>query len=278
MKISNQNLSFNPATKTAKLENPEISARQFLKHVAADLVNTNGTVKSGYLRLNAGAKEVTVTGGHMGSGATAATKLVVQLVEQAYGGHASEALQTYLSNTSGKGDSVGKIGTQSFVALVRTLEGDALKEGHGAADQKLLTARVANHRLQTQHLQPLQAPLLAAHPMQEMLLEQMNNQLHAEDEEARLEAQVQVQVPIQAPADAPDAAPPHPMLALAPYEAPITAIRSYNESPRVLRRLQTLRRWSHEQEIESFFTRNACTRCAHGAGASWRVPLFVGCN
>jgi len=50
------------------------------------------------------------------------------------------------------------------------------------------------------------------------------------------------------------------------------------ESPRVLRRLQTLRRWSHEQEIESFFTRNARTRCAHGAGASWRVPLFVGCN
>ena len=51
-----------------------------------------------------------------------------------------------------------------------------------------------------------------------------------------------------------------------------------SESPRVLRRLQTLRRWSHEQEIESFFTRNARTRCAHGAGASWRVPLFVGCN
>ena len=30
-----------------------------------------------------------------------------------------------------------------------------------------------------------------------------------------------------------------------------------NESPRVLRRLQTLRRWSHEQEIKSFFTRGA---------------------
>ena len=29
------------------------------------------------------------------------------------------------------------------------------------------------------------------------------------------------------------------------------------ESPRILRRLQTLRRWSHEQEIKSFFTRGA---------------------
>ena len=37
------------------------------------------------------------------------------------------------------------------------------------------------------------------------------------------------------------------------------------ESPRVLRRLQPLRRWSHEQEIKSFFPRSARTRCAHGA-------------
>jgi len=48
------------------------------------------------------------------------------------------------------------------------------------------------------------------------------------------------------------------------------------ESPRVLRRLQTLRRWSHEQEIESFFTRNAPTRCTHGAGTPGRVPIPVG--
>ena len=39
------------------------------------------------------------------------------------------------------------------------------------------------------------------------------------------------------------------------------------ESPRILRRLQTLRRWSHEQEIKSFFTRGACTRCSDGARA-----------
>jgi transposase len=34
-----------------------------------------------------------------------------------------------------------------------------------------------------------------------------------------------------------------------------------------------LRRWSHEQEIESFFTRNARTRCIHGAGTLGRVPI-----
>jgi 2,4-dienoyl-CoA reductase-like NADH-dependent reductase (Old Yellow Enzyme family) len=48
------------------------------------------------------------------------------------------------------------------------------------------------------------------------------------------------------------------------------------ESPRVLRRLQTLRRWSHEQEIKSFFTRNARTRCTHGAGTPRRVPIPLG--
>ena len=39
------------------------------------------------------------------------------------------------------------------------------------------------------------------------------------------------------------------------------------ESPRLLRRLQTLRRWSHEQEIKSFFTRGPRTRCSLGARA-----------
>ena len=48
------------------------------------------------------------------------------------------------------------------------------------------------------------------------------------------------------------------------------------ESPRELRRLRTLRRWSHEQEIKSFFTRNARTRCTHGAGAPGRVPIPLG--
>jgi len=44
------------------------------------------------------------------------------------------------------------------------------------------------------------------------------------------------------------------------------------ESPRVLRRLQTLRRWSHEQEIKSFFTRNARTRCLRGARSHKVTP------
>ena len=49
-----------------------------------------------------------------------------------------------------------------------------------------------------------------------------------------------------------------------------------SESPRILRRLHTLRRWSHEQEIKPFFTRGARTRCPHGARTPRRVPLPVG--
>ncbi|PIT71874.1 hypothetical protein B9Z41_16530, partial [Limnohabitans sp. JirII-31] len=45
--------------------------------------------------------------------------------------------------------------------------------------------------------------------------------------------------------------------------------REDSESPRVLRRLQPLRRWSYEQ-IKSFFPRSARTRCSHVARASWR--------
>jgi hypothetical protein len=41
------------------------------------------------------------------------------------------------------------------------------------------------------------------------------------------------------------------------------------ESPRDLRRLQPLRRWSHEQEIKSFFPRSSRTRCSHGSRAPW---------
>jgi len=49
-----------------------------------------------------------------------------------------------------------------------------------------------------------------------------------------------------------------------------------SESPRILRRLQTLRRWSHEQEIKPFFTRDARTRCSDGARAPRGVPIPVG--
>jgi hypothetical protein len=55
-------------------------------------------------------------------------------------------------------------------------------------------------------------------------------------------------------------------------------VRYEYESPRILRRLQPLRRWSHEQEIKSFFPRSSRTRCAHGAGPPWRVRIPVGCH
>jgi len=59
------------------------------------------------------------------------------------------------------------------------------------------------------------------------------------------------------------------------HTCPIELIKG-SESPRELRRLQTLRRWSHEQEIKPFFTRSAPTRCPYGAGAQRRVLLVVG--
>ena len=48
-----------------------------------------------------------------------------------------------------------------------------------------------------------------------------------------------------------------------------------SESPRVLRRLQPLRRWSHEK-VNQVFTGSARTRCTHGARAPWRIPIPVG--
>jgi AAA+ superfamily predicted ATPase len=47
------------------------------------------------------------------------------------------------------------------------------------------------------------------------------------------------------------------------------------ESPRILRRLKSLRGLSHE-EIKQVFTRGSGTRSAHGAGAPRRVPFAVG--
>ena len=49
------------------------------------------------------------------------------------------------------------------------------------------------------------------------------------------------------------------------------------ESPRELRRLHTLRRWSHEQqEVQPFFPRGTRTRRSDGARTQGRVPLTVG--
>ena len=55
------------------------------------------------------------------------------------------------------------------------------------------------------------------------------------------------------------------------------SIASATESPRVLRRLQPLRRWSHE-EVNQVFPRSPRTCCSHGAGAPRRVPIVVGCH
>ena len=49
------------------------------------------------------------------------------------------------------------------------------------------------------------------------------------------------------------------------------------ESARVLRRQNTPRGPSYEQEIESFFTRGSRACSAHGARAQFRVPVAVGC-
>ena len=50
---------------------------------------------------------------------------------------------------------------------------------------------------------------------------------------------------------------------------------SPTEPPRVLRRLQHLRRWSYDQ-VKQVLTRGPRARRAHGAGASSRLPIAVG--
>ena len=52
---------------------------------------------------------------------------------------------------------------------------------------------------------------------------------------------------------------------------------AWGESPRVLRRLQPLRRWSYEQ-IKSFFPRSTRTRCSHVARPPWRISVHMGCH
>jgi hypothetical protein len=50
-----------------------------------------------------------------------------------------------------------------------------------------------------------------------------------------------------------------------------------DESPRILRRLKSLRGLSHE-EVKQVFPGSTRTRSAHGAGAPKRLPLAVGGN
>lgn len=117
MKISNQQIQFDPAAKTASLTDKD-KARETLQKIAADLVSDKGTIKSGYLRLSASGNEVDVKAGFMGSGATAATRLIQEMVQDAYGPQAHQALEAYLTNDSkGRG-----IGTVSFLKLLQAME------------------------------------------------------------------------------------------------------------------------------------------------------------
>lgn len=129
-------------------------ARTLLKKIAANLVNANGSVKNGYLRMSGN----NFSAGHMGSGASKATNILLLNVLHAYGHGAQQALQTYLDSTSAKNGSVGKIGTRSFVALIKKMEAGELQNPNEALDAtslKLSTARLGTHRLATQNLQPL---------------------------------------------------------------------------------------------------------------------------
>lgn len=117
MKISNQQIQFDRAAKTASLTHKD-KARETLQKIAADLVSDKGAIKSGYLRISASGNEVDVKAGFMGSGATAATRLVQEMVQDAYGDQARKALDAYLANDSkGRG-----IGTVSFVKLLQAME------------------------------------------------------------------------------------------------------------------------------------------------------------
>lgn len=117
MKISNQQIQFDRAAKTASLTHKD-KARETLQKIAADLVSDKGAIKSGYLRISASGNEVDVKAGFMGSGATAATRLVQEMVQDAYGDQARKALEAYLANDSkGRG-----IGTVSFVKLLQAME------------------------------------------------------------------------------------------------------------------------------------------------------------
>ena len=195
---------------------PQTSAKERLRGMAVDMVDKKGNIKSGYVKLvNDGDNQLRL-GTRWSKKADTSTKdalsYVRDLVSQAYG-EDSPAMAAITQYTQAKGD---RIGTHSFVKLVRDLEA-VNPEGNSRVD-RLLNARVKGDAT-------MQTDAFAAHPMQEMLLEQLNNQPLAEAQEVLPDAPEQA--PIPAPADAPVAAAPHPMLALAPYQAPITAISAY---------------------------------------------------
>lgn len=143
-----------PATTSARQAQPEVKAREFLKQVAAKLIKSDGSVKSGYLRVSA---NDSWSAGHLGSGATKATTQILQKVELAYGPEAKKVLQDYLGNTSAKPGTAGKIGTQSFVALVQKMEKPQAPfavDGLDESTKKIYLAELEHHRLDTTILAP----------------------------------------------------------------------------------------------------------------------------
>jgi serine/threonine protein kinase len=136
MKLSTRDIVVNTGTKTAELGSHKGGARQLLREMAADLIKNDGTVKSGYLKLTVSGNEVTIKSNHVGSGATAATDLVKKLVQDAYGADASAALARYLE---GKGKD--KVGTLSFVKLIKELEVDTSSLRRDSLDTKLQAAK-----------------------------------------------------------------------------------------------------------------------------------------
>lgn len=135
MRVSNQQVQVH--TKTADFQQFKGGARALLREMAADLVKSDGSIRSGYLRLKSSGDQVSIQAGHLGSGASAATDLVKKLVSQAYGPEALAAVEKYIDDKGGK----NKVGTLSFMKLIRTLESDTAPFRAGELDQKISAAR-----------------------------------------------------------------------------------------------------------------------------------------
>lgn len=109
-------------------------AKAKLHEMALELVGKDGTIKSGYLKLASGKDGLTLGRRWLGAngGTRDAHALVNSLVETAYAHQpvarqaAQEALQRYM------GESGNRLGTHSFVHLVRVLEE---ADGAPAADR-----------------------------------------------------------------------------------------------------------------------------------------------
>ena len=124
MRLSSQFVTFDSARKLAS-STPEVGAaeaRRQLVEMATSLVH-QGSPKSGFLRLRLHQQAGNTDLGHgrMGTGYTAASRLVSDLVRKAYGENSEAALKfgEYL-------DKRGKVGVKSFLQLVKTMEGQNL--------------------------------------------------------------------------------------------------------------------------------------------------------